>query len=193
MSHTEEAVRAGRFGTPDYFRAIRRDAAGPEKADPSVDYPAPEHTSRDPWPSGLELPSPVARIRSVAEGNGWSVRVMYSRGRHPHGTHGRPTALSGWFGVQMLHPESRARVVAVYGTKAASWNSVHLMTRTEITSRGSITDAQEFIALRGRVLQLPSWVAGRITQRERVAKERAALKPPKAATVSTIKRREHGG
>lgn len=193
MSHTEEAVRAGKVFTPDYFRAIRRDAQGPAKVDPSVDYPAPEHTSRDPWPDGLETPGPVANLRKLAESYGWSVRVMYSRGCHPHGTTGRPTAVSGWFGVQALHPESRARMVAVYGTRAASWNSVHLMTSREITSRGTVTDALEFVRLCGRVLDLPSWVSARITQRERIAKERAAARPPRQRKAGTSAKREHGG
>lgn len=193
MTETEEAVRAGLFGTPEYFRAVRRDALGPATVDPSVDYPEPVHTSRDPWPDGVTVPGPVAGIRDVAREHGWSVRVMYSRGCHPHGTTGRPTALASWFGVQMLHPESRARVVAVYNGRSSTWSTVHLMTRGEITSRGSITDAHEFVTLAGRVLDLRTWVAARITTRERIAAERAAKRTPRVKASGTSKRREHGG
>lgn len=193
MNRTEEAVRAGLALTPAYFRAIRQDAQGPVKVDPSVDYPAPEHTSRDPWPAGLDMPGPVAGIRRVAQSHGWSVRVLYSVGSHPHGTTGRPTAVASWFGVQMLHPGTRARVVAVYNGRSSTWSTVHLMTRGEITSQGSITDAHEFVTLSGRVLELRTWVAARITQRERVAKERALKRPPRESKAGTSKRRESGG
>jgi hypothetical protein len=193
VSHTEEAVRAGLALTPEYYRAIRRDAQGPEKTDPSVDYPAPAHTSRDPWPEGVDMPGPVAGIKDAAERYGWAVNVMYSVGQHPHGTTGRPTAAASWFGVQMLHPESRARVVATYNGKSSTWSTVHLMTRGEITSQGSITDAHEFVALAGRVVQLRSWVMGRKTQRERIAKERAAKRPPRQRAASTSAKRENGG
>lgn len=193
MSHTEEAVRAGLALTPAYYRAVRRDAQGPDKVDPAVNYPAPERTSRDPWPAGLDMPGPVAGIKRVAEAHGWSARVLYSVGCHPHGTTGRPTAVASWFGVQMLHPESRARVVATYNGRSSTWSTVHLMTRGEITSQGSITDAHEFVMLAGRVLELRSWVAARITQRERIAAERASRRPPRESKAGTSKRRESGG
>ena len=101
------------IGSATYWQAVQRIRNTPPP--PPEPYPAPAVTSRDPVPAGVTPPRPVLDLVKRAEDAGWAARWQYSRGCQPHGTTGRPTAEREWFGVQCLHPESGARVVAVYG------------------------------------------------------------------------------
>lgn len=52
------------------------------RVDPtSRDYPGPpsEHSTRDPWPEGFDVPKPVVLARQKMLDRGWDARVGYSR------------------------------------------------------------------------------------------------------------------
>lgn len=141
----------------DYFRSMRKPE--PEVAGP---YPEPEHTSRDPWPEGFPVPGPVAKLRKLAESHGWSVRVTYSRGYPPHKSHGTPGAKIHAVAVQCFHPESRARLVAMYSIPVdkpagKGWDGTVITGPNVPPYAGcSITDAHGYIMAAGRVL--PAWL-----------------------------------
>lgn len=142
-----------------YFRAMRKPAKQEEEAGP---YPEPEHTSRDPWPEDFLEPGPVVKLRKLAESHGWAVRVTYARGYPPHKATGKPGALVHTVAVQCFHPESSARLVAMYAIPAGSpagkkWDGVLIASSSIPPYAGcSITDAAEYVKASGRVL--PSWL-----------------------------------
>jgi hypothetical protein len=51
----------------------------PEPVRQFVEQPPAEHTTRDPWPDGFEIPNVVAKLKAMAEATGWEARVGYSR------------------------------------------------------------------------------------------------------------------
>lgn len=167
----------------DYFRSLRKPEPEPEQA-----YPAPEHTSRDPWPEGFTTPGPVLQLRKLAETEGWSVRLQYSRGRMPHAGTGRPGALVHTVALQAFHPETRSRLVALYvvpveNPAGKKWDGVLISSPKIPPYAGcSITDGKAFLQARGRVL--PSWLDAIR------ARNAAKVKSP---SRSTSKRRESGG
>lgn len=169
-----------------YFRSLRP-APEPE----AQEYPAPEHTSRDPWPADFPIPGPVLQLRKQAEVHGWAVRVAYSRGWLPNRTTRKPGTRSHVVTVQCLHPESRARLLATYVIPVESpsgkkWDSV-IITSPKIPPYAgcSITDAKQYLQAAGRVL--PSWLE---QIRERNADKQAKAK---AAPKRSGKRTEAGG
>lgn len=140
-----------------YFRSLRK----PEpEAEP--EYPAPEHTSRDPWPEDFPMPGPVAAVKAHAERHGWSVVATYSRGCLPHSSHGTPLALAHHVALRMVHPETGARCAALYSIPVdkpdgKKWTGILIASRTVSPYAGcSITDAREWLALAGRML--PGWL-----------------------------------
>lgn len=82
-----------------------------------MEYPAPVVTSRDAWPDGVSVPSPVAKLEGEALGWGWQVRCQYSRGCMPHATTGRPGAVKDAFALRF-----GGRACAVY--RGGVWESV---------------------------------------------------------------------
>jgi hypothetical protein len=44
------------------------------------ELPPPTHTSRDPWPAGVSVPSAAAKLARLATDAGWTVEITYSRG-----------------------------------------------------------------------------------------------------------------
>jgi len=75
------------------------------------DRPPAEHTTRDPWPEGFDVPDVVAKLKGQAERSGWDVRVGYSRAFEKIGTGkvgGKGTARwvrMHYIGVQVRQPE----------------------------------------------------------------------------------------
>lgn len=184
MTTVEQAT----FNTADYWRAVRRGRDEPAVAVEPEPYPAPEHTSRDPWPADFPVPSAVASVAKVATGAGWAVAQTYSRGCQAHKVTGVPGEVAHWVALRMLHPETRARVVMVYGIRVASgaksWDSILLTRPGQIITQANVSEAKGFILAAGRVL--PSWVDA-ITARVAAATAKAKA-APKAG-----KRTESGG
>ncbi len=94
---------------------------------PLEPYPAPEHGSDMPDAPGPPLP--VAQVTALGARHGWPARWTYARGHVPHGTHGRPLALSESYAVRFgRHPVSGRSAVAVYRSPAKkgdwSWKSI---------------------------------------------------------------------
>jgi len=119
-------------------------------------YPAPEHTSRDPWPLDFVAPKATVSLRLLAERAGWNVAMTYARGCPPHGTTGRPTALRHSVAVRLVHPETRRAGYAVYVSPVASvswtWDTVALWgADATLFPHASVTDAKEWIMARGEV------------------------------------------
>lgn len=163
----------------DYFRALRKLEPVQEQA-----YPAPEHTSRDPWPADFPAPGPVLQLQKLAESEGWAVRLQYSRNHTPRVDNGKPGAMAHHVVVQAFHPESRSRLVAHYvvpvrNPSGAKWLSTLIVSPTISPYAGcSITDAKQFI--RWRSVDLDA------------IRVRNASKS-KSTSKSTSKRRESGG
>lgn len=169
-----------------YFRSLRP-APEPE----AQEYPAPEHTSRDPWPDDFPIPGPCVQLRKLAAEHGWSARLQYSRGRMPHAATGRPGALVHTVALQAFHPESRARLVALYvipveNPAGKKWDGV-IITSPKIPPYAgcSITDGKQYLQAAGRVL--PSWLE------EIRARNVAKAAKAKAAPKRSGKRTEVGG
>lgn len=93
---------------------------------PLPDFPRPTITSGDL----LEIvtPTPVLKLRELAEEAGWSVMVQYSRGWMPHATTGRPGAEQHLIALKFgAHPMNGRGAYAVYRTPVArtawTWSS----------------------------------------------------------------------
>lgn len=123
-------------------------------------HPAPEHTSRDPWPDGVELPRAAATLKRHAEAAGWAVAQTYSRGWSVHGTTGKPSAYGERFALRMVHPDTRCRCIVFYWTKPdgkTAFESALIVGPTLPPYAGcNVTEIKDFIGLAGRVL--PSWI-----------------------------------
>lgn len=187
-THTERAVRAGQFGTREYFKAVRQDAAPKSKERPVL--PAPERTNLEPMPSDVLVPEVVRKMRDAAESAGWVVRLGYSVGCVPHGVTGVAIRHGGRIGVQALHLDSKARVVAVYYLDGRTWEGITLANRTGVVVDATVADAYEFISVQGRAVPIKAWHAERARVRERAAVERKLKRP---ARTTAPKQREHGG
>lgn len=78
-----------------------------------MEQPPAEHTTRDPWPTGFEIPDVVAKLKAMAEANGWEARVGYSRafekrGRGKVGGEGDARWVRRHFvGLQVRRPSKR--------------------------------------------------------------------------------------
>lgn len=171
---------------PAYWKALRR-CADPEPE--ATDYPAPIHTSRDPWPTGVTEPRPVTLLARLGQDHGWATKVTYSRGCPPHATTGRPGPVADWFAVRMFHPDSRARFVAIYSVRGSvkAWDGTLLTTPKIPPYLGcNITEGKAFVMAGGLVL--PSFV-DEVRQRISGAIAKAKAAPKKA----TGKRREVAG
>lgn len=134
----------------EYFRALRK----PEPEAEQV-YPAPEWTSRQPWPADFPIPGPVVQLRKLAEAHDWAVRISYARGNPPHKATGKPGALVHTVALQCLHPETRARLVVMYSIPVENpsgkkWDGVLIASPTIPPYAGcSITEAKEYVKARG--------------------------------------------
>jgi len=134
-----------------YWRALR---ATPEEESVTA-HPEPEHTSRDPWPDGVELPTGAARLKREAQAAGWVVGQTYSRGWSVHGVTGKPCAFGARIALRMLHPDSGNRCIVIYKDSTAESTFVLGPSLPPYTGC-NLTEVREFIALAGRVL--PSWL-----------------------------------
>jgi hypothetical protein len=125
-----------------------------------TEHPEPEHTSRDPWPDGLELPQGARILKREAEHAGWAVTQQYSRGWSVHAITGKPAAYGSRIAIIMRHPETGNRCVVVYWTKqdgkTAFESAIILGPGLPPFAKCNATEVKEFIILQGRVL--PSWV-----------------------------------
>jgi hypothetical protein len=77
VSVMEADQAASRRDWPEYFRLMRE--AQDVGANQEIPQPPPEHTSADPWPLDFVAPPAVVKLRQLAEGKGWEVRLGYSR------------------------------------------------------------------------------------------------------------------
>lgn len=154
---TVEMTRGLRPSDPDYWRALKAPA---EEVRAILEHPAPEHTSRDPWPAGLELPQGARLLRKEAEHAGWAVSQQYSRGWSVHGITGQPSAYGARIALVMRHPETGNRCVVVYWTKTdgktAFESAIILGPGLPPYAGCNATEAKEFVIIAGRVL--PAWV-----------------------------------
>lgn len=132
------------------YSYIPESAAGHEAYDPFAvtrkPFPAPRRHSREPAPTVLktgsqernghrdsdryiETPHPVLALAEFARGQGWQVRVQYSRGHFPHGTTGKPSVLKDLVAVRFGgHGHTPRQAYAVYSRNASggawTWSSV---------------------------------------------------------------------
>ena len=119
-------------------------------------YPAPEHTSRDPWPSDFVAPGPAVSLRMLAELHGFTVAMTYARGYTPHATTARPGILRHSVAVRMRNLETRRAGYAVTSSPTThadwSWSSVMLWgADCQVFTSASITDMKEWIKVQGVV------------------------------------------
>lgn len=138
-------------------------------------YPAPEWTSRDPAPAGVEPPAVVVGLAVLARECGWDVRVQCSRGRRPHGSTGRPLTVKTLWAVVMSYGGGFWSAYGVYDGTA--WSSVMLWGRTlPFFPLASVTDLHHFVKMRGEV-GAPEWfdaIRGRVAGSVERTKARAA-------------------
>lgn len=122
--------------------------------DPSA-FPAPEHTSRDPFPEDQEIPSAVLAMRKLAESAGWAVGLTYSRGWKTHAGTGKPTTLAHMLALRMFHPGTRMRAVAFYATPTAKrdwkWDGILLTGPGVMAPYASQADLKDYLLDRGLV------------------------------------------
>lgn len=77
MSNAEADAAAAVRDWPAYFRLMAE--AKDQRGQEVVEQPAPEHTTRNPWPDDFVAPPVVVKLRVLAESLGWEVRMGYSR------------------------------------------------------------------------------------------------------------------
>lgn len=121
-----------------------------------VIYPAPEVSSRDPWPEDFVAPGPTVQLRTMAESHGWRAWMTYSRGHYPHGTTGEPTVLRHTVAVRMAHAGTEYAAYAIYASPVSvpawKWESIMLWGANLLPfPYASVTDAKEWIKVGGRV------------------------------------------
>jgi hypothetical protein len=148
--------------------------------------PAPEHTTRDPFPD-MPLPTALAALKKKAEAAGWEVRVGYSRAKRRAvkiGSYDLVETLGvwgeghGWRFSAMYERKPEGAVSA----QAWKWGSISLWADGKFPfSYASVTDLKEWLAVRGSVL--PSWFAA-IAAREKAKaeKQKAAAKTRPASS-----------
>lgn len=166
---------------------VPRQYRSPAKAAPASvgeePFPAPEHTSRDPWPVGFEPPRAARTLQATAEASGWEVSMTYSRGYVPHAATGRPTGLRHTVALRCRHRESGAQLVALTESPTDrlswSWKSIYVVgPGVPLFAGCSITDAKGFLADRGVVA--PSWLQA-VRSRESAKTERRRAAPQRRA------------
>jgi hypothetical protein len=169
-----------------YFKALVK----VEELDPV--RPAPEVSSRDPWPQTIEIPSAVVKLEQDARKAGWQVDLAYSRG---FGTY----RSKAWQREEMIsvrchgHPDSLRRAFAVYRRTSGkvagawSWQQIYLW-GPDLPWFGlcNVTELRDFLDQGGRVPK--TWLAD-VRRRVREAELKAAERPKKPSA----KKAEHGG
>lgn len=91
-------------------------------------FPAPEHTSADPWPEEVKEPRAVQGLRLLAVMYGCETRVQYSRGYAMHISTARPLQLCHHIGVRIRRSDGAA-AYAVYrkpvaGDASWKWSNI---------------------------------------------------------------------
>jgi hypothetical protein len=155
-------------------------------------FPAPEASSRTPWPTELEVPSSVLKLRWEAEQKwGWLVKTQYARGRMPHATTGRPGALVHTVALRFGgHRLTGRQAYAVYRSPVArlawAWGGVWIW-GPDLPPFGQcgVTELREFLIDGGRVHG--RWMDDirqrKVEQAQRV-KATAAARPKKSTKES---------
>jgi hypothetical protein len=174
-----------------YFRDLA------PKEEPVAVRPAPEVSSRAPWPGDFgPPPGPVLKLAQDGREAGWEVLTAYSRGYGLmyRGSWQCEERISLRFG---LHPKTGRQAYAIYrrtaGEKAGAWtwHQVYLW-GPDLTPFGlcTVTDLRYFLAAGGRVSQAWLWgVALDHNMRHTVAEWRIKTRPKKASKI----RAESGG
>lgn len=151
------------------------------------DYPAPEWSSRDPWPDGVAEPSAVAKLRADGSGWGWTVRTQYSRGRVPHATTGRAGVVRDAFALRFgCHALAAGR--AAYAVhRGGVWDGVWVW-GPDLPPFGmcGVTELREYLEHAGRMDA--AWLK---TIRDRRAEQAGAAKA--RAKTGARPMRENGG
>lgn len=166
-------------------RIAERLRAEREAAAPTYEpLPAPEHTSRDPWPTGFTVPRGARDLGRIAEQCGWAITITYARGPRLD----RRAQLSGIFhsvcvrGVRPGRQFIASYVCPVEGAQKWSGDGV-LLTRGEegIFPRASVTDLKEWIIAGGTMpAEWYTSINERIEGQKVKAKEAARARPKKA-------------
>lgn len=150
-----------------------------------IPLPAPEHTSRDPWPTGLQAPKGARDLASLATSAEWVVTLTYARGPRLD----KRGQLSGIFhSILVRGARPGCQFIAAYvcsvDGEARRWvGDGVLITRGDcgIFPHASITDLKGWVLDRGDV---PSeWyesIATRIAAQRAKAKAAAKARPKKA-------------
>jgi hypothetical protein len=153
---------------------------------PATD-PPPEIVCTAPRPADApQEPRAVLSLQRAAQAAGWPILVGYSRGpvrAQRVGTYKRVEV----FGIQAApHPDTRWRFWALYsrtihGTGTWSWRVSIWKADQVVFTHATITDLQEFIAVRGSVT--PAWFKGihaRVEDQKEQQRLAARNRKPKA-------------
>jgi hypothetical protein len=156
-------------------------------------FPAPEVTSRDPWPKGWVMPAAALSLASDARGWGWQAVTQYARGQMPHAITGRPGTPAHTVAVRLGgHARTDRQAYAVYRSPVSrpawTWSSVQIW-GPDLPPFGQcgVTELREWLSLAGDVPRL--WFSGIALRREEQAlraRQSAAARPKKST-------REAGG
>lgn len=149
-------------------------------------HPAPEVTSRHPWPDGFEIPAAVRWLRRDAEECGWYVRLQYARGMAVHVKSGKPTSLVQSVAMRFARFDGRG-AVAVYQSPVArrswTWVMVHVFSPDVQPFAGmNISDLREYLENEGKIG--PRWIA-HIKAREEAKAAAAKLAEKNRRKTST--------
>ena len=174
---------------PAYFRAL----AVQQPAEALAAHPAPEVTSEEPMPAGVQIPAVVMKLAEVAREAGWEARITYARGNGQHSRTGAPLKVRDSFAVRIgAHPLPSRQAVAVH--EDGSWGSIWIWGADTTWFDGcGVGDL-------GTYLRNPLWTADEVARfklgirldrnMRAVVSEWKKLSKPKAATGA---RRESGG
>lgn len=191
LCSTRSAMRRGVMTDwPAYFRGLVK------PVEVERVRPAPEASSRAPWPDGVLAPGPVLKLAEEAREAGWEVALAYSRGFGAY-------RVRQWQREEMIsvrisgHPLTERRCFAIYrrtaGAKpgAWAWSQVYLW-GPDLFPFGlcNITELRDFIQKAGLVNTL--WL-GKVRRRVREAEQRAAQAAENRPKKASGKKAEQGG
>lgn len=109
------------------YEALRAPYVPPVKeAEGLPPHPAPQVTSLQPVPEGVEPPAVVRVLKAKAESAGWSVNLTYARGNGVHGSTGRPTKLVESWALRCWRGTERAVAVYAGGSWSDMWGLAHM-------------------------------------------------------------------
>lgn len=161
-----------------------------------MSWPAPIHTSRDPWPAGFKVPSGAATLAKLAEAEGWLVQLTYAQGFTPHGVTGEPVQIHS-VAVRFRRSYADGRVrggFVIYEAKVVdklSWAAKSIMAwgtdHWPLVSVLNVTQAQEYVRRHGWTgVDIGRWrdeLKAALAQKKEDAKAKAKARPKKAKVI----------